>query len=1061
MWIIHSISLFFSEEEFARFAEEMKPYIEDGMKIEIAPWAKGYSVNIKDIYTDLTLEKIDNHPTGPKRHRIERYTDIFEDSILSGMGDGNECGQSVAQISVQKKRSKKILLKGDPGMGKSSFLKKVAWDWARGTFVTFTIVFFVFLKLVKPGDAIENVIIDQNPWLEGMGLTTKKIEMILKTHGSRCLIILDGLDEHALGKNQDILKIIRGQKMLNCHILLSSRPHSTKDIEHFFSVIVKVDGFTENQADKFASNVLKSQAVKPFVLSYVGHFGFIDFEGRIPFSKCPLLLMALCLLINENEIVSGGEVDTGEIVFRLIRCLYRKYTMNKGNVFNNESFLEMLRKVGCVAWKTMLDGNPLLERSTIMREVGEEAFDSGLLIGHEDFRVIRDETADIFVTFPQRAIQEFLGSFYLIRTLAAGESVENLFGKDSENPIAIQNFLFRHFCLWIIHTDLFGLSFPNKYIAYQKFAEIIVKQLNRVQLDFKEIQGVHLDPENKSFDMDLMQDVLGKLNNVRDVVVNDLHADWILRTMQPVLKSLSSITITATDTHHKQIRAPPISTDDDLVVFCDESIPEVVNKLHEYSGRRPAVYLFKSYTNDLSKLLNKNMSKFAMISDRYREYWGETARTTDIPCCPYLTHLSFSEPDSRSESLLSIIKAMKAGNLPRLIHLSLARYESELNVIFHSTLPGLTQLNLYNCFPDNSYFSHICPEEFAPMLLSFTFTCYSYMGYINISSFFQHSWIILNSLVIAGVDSEFYKSLVSKINEGKFVNLRTLCISCQNWKQRGSIEWFDSSHVLHLEQLTLRRLLHDPKELNDLMTAISSLTLVKLDISQSTKTTGVIRFGRKSKSTKSVCSISGGLCGLLHHNFPSLQALVLSDCGLIADDLSSLAQASAEVRLPELKHLDISENDSVSGNLGELFSFNCNWDKLQHLSFGSHADKNKGRTSLQSLFIRTQKGSLGSLQELEIHSDPEMEFDLTTNVPWCSLKTVRLRNPGFGFAALDSVAKIVDRGLLPGLETIYIYTSVIDDDEGNWRHPHAQFRKWDIAIYYLDQLLEELYGDMM
>ena len=201
---------------------------------------------------------------------------------------------------------------------------------------------FVFLKLVKPGD--ENVIIDQNPWLEGMGLTPKKIEMILKTHGSRCLIILDGLDEHALGKNQDVLKIIRGQKMLNCHILLSSGPHSTKDIEQFFPVTVRVDGFTENQADKFASNVLKSQAAKPFVLSYVGHFGFIDLERRIPFSKCPLMLMALCLLINENEIVKGKGVDTSEIVFRLIRCLYRKYTMNKGSVFDNESFLEMFVK---------------------------------------------------------------------------------------------------------------------------------------------------------------------------------------------------------------------------------------------------------------------------------------------------------------------------------------------------------------------------------------------------------------------------------------------------------------------------------------------------------------------------------------------------------------------------------------------------------------------------------------------------------------------------------------------------------------------------------------------
>ena len=125
MWIIPSISLFFSEEEFARVAEEMKPYIKDTMKIEITPQAKGYSIHIKDIYTELTLEKIDNQPTGPKHHRIKRYTDIFKDNILSGMGDGNESRQLVPQGRKQKKKSKKILLKCNPGMGKSSFLKKV------------------------------------------------------------------------------------------------------------------------------------------------------------------------------------------------------------------------------------------------------------------------------------------------------------------------------------------------------------------------------------------------------------------------------------------------------------------------------------------------------------------------------------------------------------------------------------------------------------------------------------------------------------------------------------------------------------------------------------------------------------------------------------------------------------------------------------------------------------------------------------------------------------------------------------------------------------------------
>ena len=53
----------------------------------------------------------------------------------------------------------KILLKADPGMGKTSLGKKIGWDWAIKKFQAFSVVFFVFLKLVKPGDLLENVII--------------------------------------------------------------------------------------------------------------------------------------------------------------------------------------------------------------------------------------------------------------------------------------------------------------------------------------------------------------------------------------------------------------------------------------------------------------------------------------------------------------------------------------------------------------------------------------------------------------------------------------------------------------------------------------------------------------------------------------------------------------------------------------------------------------------------------------------------------------------------------------------------------------------------------------
>ena len=77
---------------------------------------------------------------------------------------------------------------------------------------------------------IENVIIHQTQKLRDLNLKPQKLKSILDTFGDRCLLILDVLDEHALGKNEDVLKIIEGRKLLCCNVIVTSRPHSTNDI---------------------------------------------------------------------------------------------------------------------------------------------------------------------------------------------------------------------------------------------------------------------------------------------------------------------------------------------------------------------------------------------------------------------------------------------------------------------------------------------------------------------------------------------------------------------------------------------------------------------------------------------------------------------------------------------------------------------------------------------------------------------------------------------------------------------------------------------------------------
>ena len=299
---------FSTEKKFERLAHKLKSSTVDRMKIEVTPWIKDYVTEMDDLYTDLTLEKVDNRLISESHSKLYDYKEALPKP--------KEIPQKMLPClkSEDDSEGERILFKGDPGMGKTTVCKKASYDWAKGILKAFTIVFFVFLKLVKPGDSIENVIIQQTPILEGLQLKTSQLTDILETFGNRCLLILDGLDEHAGGHNGDVFKIIKRQKFHRCHILVTSRPHNTKYLELYFNNIVRVDGFSPRDSKKFAYEILKNNSLVRLVLAYnPGNF------KEIRLAKCPILLSFMCLLVREDQIdLSNDNIDTGEIYTRMV-----------------------------------------------------------------------------------------------------------------------------------------------------------------------------------------------------------------------------------------------------------------------------------------------------------------------------------------------------------------------------------------------------------------------------------------------------------------------------------------------------------------------------------------------------------------------------------------------------------------------------------------------------------------------------------------------------------------------------------------------------------------------
>ena len=88
----------------------MKRRTEEETVIKPFPWFEGYLVNMNKVYTELTLEKVEMGLSvkGKQRRKLKGYQEMFH------------CKES-------RPKNRKVLMKADPGMGKTTLGKKVTW----------------------------------------------------------------------------------------------------------------------------------------------------------------------------------------------------------------------------------------------------------------------------------------------------------------------------------------------------------------------------------------------------------------------------------------------------------------------------------------------------------------------------------------------------------------------------------------------------------------------------------------------------------------------------------------------------------------------------------------------------------------------------------------------------------------------------------------------------------------------------------------------------------------------------------------------------------------------
>ena len=961
--------------------QQIRQHTLDSMKSEMAPWAKDYTPKMEDIQTRLRIVSPDNK----KCEGLTDYDELFADSW-----------------------AKRVLAKGRIGTGKTMLCEKLAFDWARGVFIRFSIVLFISMKLVNPTTPIENVIVRQYNE-KGLSITEQTIRFVLEQLGEKALVIVDEFSDDPSQARENCIRFLQTYKNSKFKLLVTMGWFDTWELRRDIQLVCEIQSCNRAEQEIDLSHLPKTDFDKKAVL---------DIDIDIPKMFCdsdhfnPLLVLFLCFI--QDRKTEKLPNNLFEIYLTLGANLYQ------GNI---EQFLSNVKDIGKVAFDS------LTERTAIKEDICLRShIDAGILI-----------QSGSCLMFPHDTIRVFFGALYFILMVDAGQSIESLVGSQCKKPIFLVDSLFLYFCLSLLN-DQNQVPLSNRGQVYWDLKVYTQKLIDFVQMDLKDVQAMYpvFDPyctheTGDDIDFSFLTEVLSMCQNTRVLILRpNLPHDRIWTALQSFVGNLDLVVLAGHDhiqndisDHHGLLYLGNKSLPSDQmlnVLFQNQTVESVKQFLEMLRvSKRPLVVRFNhcymcktmidlaAFTKDHVQQLHFHHSVFNVDFELFVD--------ADVISCPKLTHLAFN--DVHVEDVVLGCLSRSPQDLPNLKYLSLAgskgTVRGKFGLLFQNPWTKLAHLDVSKCQLDCNDLQVICAatnsalENKLPSLMSLAVSPND-VTEGNQADIFIEPWRKLQALSLLDIsssDSIFVKALEKE-----------LFPSLQVYKIIGSQCHVSLSN--HLNSLTCN--VASMIKTRILSKCLNRQTLFHLDLSYS--------------------KLSDGLKYIVRHEMPSLENMILRQCKLTWEDFQLLADADKENRLPKLKHLDVAYNDFCDMRI----LLKSKWEKLESLDVSWRTVVSKN--NLPFLVEASQSGSLGALQKLSLHTESYDQTEQETCRTCRQLRQCRPRDP-FNCPqsmVLRPIAECLDKVSFSSLRTVHVYdTNMFADDAAVDRQ---RIRKHGISVYF-------------
>ena len=141
---------------------------------------------------------------------------------------------AIFKAHVECQRPRTVLIEGDPGMGKTTYCQKLAYDWATEqkkwdpSFPEIEVLLLIKCHEIKSDiwEAINDQILPEE--MDDQAKTC--FFQFVRENQSKVLLILDGLDEADPSKLKMFSKLVKGKELSDCYIVLTSRHEAGKKL---------------------------------------------------------------------------------------------------------------------------------------------------------------------------------------------------------------------------------------------------------------------------------------------------------------------------------------------------------------------------------------------------------------------------------------------------------------------------------------------------------------------------------------------------------------------------------------------------------------------------------------------------------------------------------------------------------------------------------------------------------------------------------------------------------------------------------------------------------------